>query len=440
VRSTRRLVTAVLAAVTLTLAAGPGPAAAQSAPRQSPCPGQERFGCGTLTVPLDWSARVPGTIGIKFAAQRGVPSSRKLLIALSGGPGQPAIEGATAFTLSLQPALSRYRLAVLDQRGTGTSGVLRCPNVQRLRSLDAIRPGAVAGCAARLGPRRAFYATSDTVLDIEALRKALGADKVALMGISYGTHVALQYARAFPQNVDRLILDSVVGPNGPEPFLLDTYRNLPRVLREQCRAGRCRGITNDPVADLAALVQRLNASGPLRGTYVDERGRRRRTAYASPDELAFLLIEGDLNPLLQAALPGAISAARRGDLSALMRLRRIGQGAPTRTSDLSIGLNVTTGCLDRRAAAGDRGGRAGRDPAGAARAVRRADRVPDELRRRLPPVAQRRGAPAVHRPAARRARAAARRAPGSAHADRERARHRGAAPARERGGAARLGP
>jgi pimeloyl-ACP methyl ester carboxylesterase len=346
VRLTRRLVPAVTAASIVILAAGAAPAGAQSAPQLRPCSGQGSFNCGTLNVPLDWSNRVPGTIGIRFATQRGVPRTRKLLIALSGGPGQPSVAAATSFSLSLEPALSRYRLAVLDQRGTGGSGVLRCPNVQALRDLDAFRPGALAGCAARIGPRRIFYTTSDTVLDIEALRKALGADKVALMGISYGTHVALQYARAFPQNVDRLILDSIVGPNGPDPFLLDTYRNLPRVLREQCRGNRCRGATNDPVADLAALVTRMNTRGPLRGTAFDQSGRARRTSYANPDELAFLLIAGDLNPLLQAALPGAISAARRGDTAALMRLRRVGQGARTSTSDLSFALNVTTGCLD----------------------------------------------------------------------------------------------
>ena len=218
--------------------------------------------------------------------------------------------------------------------------------MQALRDLDAFLPATVAGCASQIGPRRAFYTTADTVLDLESLRKALGASKVALMGISYGTHVALQYARAFPQNVDRLILDSIVGPDGPDPFLLDTYRNLPRVLREQCANRRCRGATSDPVADVAALVTRINTAGALRGTYFDAAGVRRPTSFHTPDELSFLLIAGDLNPLLQAALPGAIAAARRGDTGELMRLRRVGQGTHTPTGDLSFGLNVTTGCLD----------------------------------------------------------------------------------------------
>jgi pimeloyl-ACP methyl ester carboxylesterase len=321
-------------------------AGAQSAPRLTACKGQSQFGCGTLDVPLDYSGRVAGSVPLHFAAARSYPKTGKILIALTGGPGQPGIDFATPSSVSLQSALRQYRLVVLDQRGTGKSGALRCPQLQALRSLDPTLPGAVAKCAAQIGPRRAFYTTSDTVLDLESLRKALGASKVALMGISYGTHVALEYARAFPQNVDRLLLDSVVGPGNPDAFLLDTYRNLPRVLREQCANRRCRGATADPVADIAALVNRMNTRGPLRGWVYDDHGVRRRTLYRNPDELLFLLVAGDLNPLLQAALPGAIAAARAGDTAELMRLRRIGQGARTPTSDLSFGLFVTTDCLD----------------------------------------------------------------------------------------------
>jgi pimeloyl-ACP methyl ester carboxylesterase len=184
------------------------------------------------------------------------------------------------------------------------------------------------------------------VLDLEALRKRLGAPRIALMGISYGTHVALQYARAFPDRVSKLVLDSIVGPDQPDGFLLDTYRNQPRVLREQCANNACRSVTNDPVADVGAVVNAINTRGPLRGSYYDPRGRRRATRYATPDELNFLLLSGDLNPFLQAALPGAFSAAARGYPQQLLRLRRIGQGPSTKVKDLSFGLNVITGCED----------------------------------------------------------------------------------------------
>ncbi len=343
-RRLRPLAAAVLIALAATGLAAPTAGAQSRAAR--PCEDQPDFLCGTLTVPLDRSGRVGGSVRIKFAAQRDFPSRRRVLVALTGGPGQAGLDAASSFSFSLQPALRRYRLVTLDQRGTGESSVIRCDNVQRLRSLDPIGPRAVEDCAKRVGPKRVAYTTADTVLDLEALRVRLGADKLALMGISYGTHVALQYARAFPGNVDRLILDSIVGPDGSDAFTLDTYRNLPRVLREQCRGTRCRGITADPVADVAAIVQRLITRGPLQGRYFDARGRSRTTRYRTPEELAFLLVAGDLNPFLQAAMPAAFAAAARGDTALLMRLRRIGQGGHTPTKELSFGTNVTSTCLD----------------------------------------------------------------------------------------------
>ena len=102
------------------------------------------------------------------------------------------------------------------------------------------------------------------------------------MGISYGTHVALQYARAFPDHVAKLILDSIVGPDQPDGFLLDTYRNLPRVLREQCANNACRGITNDPVADVGTLVTPSTRGARCAAAYYDPSGARARPATPRP--------------------------------------------------------------------------------------------------------------------------------------------------------------
>jgi pimeloyl-ACP methyl ester carboxylesterase len=337
-----RLLRALLPAVVLLLAVAVAvPAAGAKTAR---CPRDAGFRCSWLTVPLDRSGGVAGSIRLRYAVSRR-PRGGPVLLALSGGPGQPSVASAASFATSLDPMLTRYRLAVLDQRGTGASGALRCPTVQRLRALEAFGPRAVAACAERVGQRRRFYTTADTVLDLDALRGRLGVARMALMGISYGTHVALQYARTFPARTDRLILDSVVGPDGPDPFLLDTYRNLPRVLREGCARDACRGITRDPVGDAAALVARLER-GPVAGLIPDARAQLRPVSYRSPEEALYLLIAGDLNPFVQAALPAALAAARHGDDALLLRLRRAAQGSPTPVGQLSFGLNVTTGCTD----------------------------------------------------------------------------------------------
>jgi pimeloyl-ACP methyl ester carboxylesterase len=311
--------------------------------------GQPGFGCATLKVPLDRTGTVPGTVKLRIAAQtsRKARSRKGVLVALSGGPGQGGADFAQAFALSLQPALSKYRLVTLDTRGTGGSGVINCPSVQHLGSLAIVSAQRIAACADKLGPRRAFYSTRDTVEDIDALRRALKAPKIALMGVSYGTFVAQQYARVHPDTTDRLILDSVVPADGPNTYLLDSYQHLRRVVAEQCAHGRCDGIAKDPLGDIKALVDLLGRES-IKGYSFDAAGRRRPVSYHQADEIFNLVQAADLNPFLQAALPGAIHSAVTGDTAPLLRLRKIADGGSSTLADLSYGLNVTTSCLDVR--------------------------------------------------------------------------------------------
>lgn len=323
---------------------GASPAAALTT---HPCPKATDFRCGTLAVPLDRTGGVPGTVKLSVAVERPRKGDRGFLLALSGGPGQPSVAFADAFRASLAPALAHRRLVLLDQRGTGGSGALRCAPLQALRGLDVVNTKIVESCATTLGPARQFYSTTDSVADIDALRQAIGAPKLQLMGISYGTYVAVQYARRFPASTEGLILDSVVGPDGIDPYFLDTYERLPRVLAEQCARDRCRTATDDPVADLGTVTRRL-VQGPLRGTIPDLRGTPHQTAIHDESELLLLIMAGDLNPFLQAALPGAIAAAGAGDAAPLLRLRRLAQGPSVQVNELSATLNVATTCADAK--------------------------------------------------------------------------------------------
>ena len=100
-------------------------------------------------------------------------------------------------------------------------------------------------CARRLGPRRSFYTTPDSVEDMEAIRQALGLERMSLLGISYGTALALAYARAHPDRVDRLILDSVADPDDADVFGLASFRAVAPSLRALCPAG-CRDVSSRP--------------------------------------------------------------------------------------------------------------------------------------------------------------------------------------------------
>src|SRR4051794_8131254 len=337
----RRSVAVSLAAL---LALVAFPAGASAALKWRACANEDGFQCATLRVPLDRSGATPGTIGLRVARESRRVKGGQYFLSLSGGPGQGAVAAAPFVADAMAPALQRRRLVVLDQRGTGDSGVLRCPTEQRARPLNPHTASMAEHCATQLGPNRQYYATADSVADLDDLRTALGVEKWTLQGTSYGTYVAQQYARLFPTHVDRLVLDSVVGPDGVDAFLTDSWGALPRILQENCAHDRCQAITADPVGDVRALAARLDAA-PLKGFVVDAQGRRRRSELGAVG-LTSLLISGDLNSHLRSALPGAVRAAVLGDPAPILRLIAPAVGPPLGLRDLSYGLNAATTCAD----------------------------------------------------------------------------------------------
>ncbi len=333
----------LLAAVLLALLIPPAAARASTPP--APCPDGGDYLCGVLTVPLDRSGLVPGTLDLRYEVQAKGPAP--ILLDLAGGPGQSEAEFAFLAAAPLQPLLGGHRLAVLDQRGTGATA-LRCATLQHE---PVPRPATVAECAARLGPARAFYTTVDSVLDIEDLRVALGAPSLALSATSYGTYVAGQYARAFPARVERLLLNSPVGFDGVGAFYQERFGALPRMLRDQCARGACRGITPSPLADVATVARRLRAGHALRGTVYDATGRAHTLRLRRELEVAEIVLSADVNPDFQAVLPGALRAAAQGDGALLLRTLALASGGVAHVSQesadlLSQALNVTTICQD----------------------------------------------------------------------------------------------
>lgn len=308
--------------------AGPELQAPALAPVDGPCSAGPGFECFTLRVPLDRTGRragVSGRIGLRVAVQAGRRPPKGYLVALAGGPGQAGLPGAEALRRRLAPVTRGYGLVVLDQRGTGP-GALGCPGLQRsVGASDVAVParGTVEACAREVGSRREVFTTADTVADLEDLREALGARRLALLGVSYGTLVAERYALAHPTRVRALVLDSVVPQQGRRVLLVSSMAATPRVLRAVCRRTRCRG---DVAADLrAALAFGADDVGLL-------------------DTLVRLSIG---TPRLDA-VPAALHAAARGRLEGLERLaaRAKADAAVEDPARFSAGLHAATLCAD----------------------------------------------------------------------------------------------
>jgi pimeloyl-ACP methyl ester carboxylesterase len=300
----RRAVALVLIAFACLVA---GPAAAQGA--GSPCPRDSR--CLTVRVPVDRAGAVPGQVAMRAAVVRGRDRQAPPVVLLTGGPGQAGVSFTRDWGVLLGLTGVRRTFVTVDVRGSGDSGLLRCPAFERalIRS-----PVAGAGtCGTSLGLRRAFYRSSDAADDLEALRVRLGVPRIALLAVSYGTRVAVEYARRFPGRTDRVILDSAVADDA-DAFVGETFAAVPRVLRALCRTG-CPGGGPRPVADLERLARRLRA----RPVTVGVGGRSMRL---DEDMLLGTLISSDLLAESMRPFPAAVRAALAGRPGALARHAR----------------------------------------------------------------------------------------------------------------------
>jgi pimeloyl-ACP methyl ester carboxylesterase len=325
------------------LLAGIGLCATPSAARAAtfrPCAGRPYVQCGRVVVPFDQTGVVRGSLSLHVERMHTQGSARGALIALAGGPGQAATPFLSDFRVTLDPALHGRDLVVFDQRGTGRSDELFCNGLGSHELPDL----GVGQCAARLGSIRSFFSTSESVSDLEAVRRAIGVDKIDLYGVSYGTKVALDYAIRYPEHVDRLVLDSVVMPGGLDPYELSSFAAVRRILSQICANNACGGITTDPAGDLTKLVAGLSTHQP-RGLVVNGRGRR-RAASIRRTAILNVLFEGDFDPVLRTDFPAAVKAALAGDAAPMLRMMAAVKGSERLSGGDSEALFAATSCED----------------------------------------------------------------------------------------------
>jgi pimeloyl-ACP methyl ester carboxylesterase len=326
-------------------AAGVRPAARAAG---SPCGETPGLSCVQVDVPLDRTGQTPGTISLHVEVLPSEGVQRGVMFLIAGGPGQGS---AHVFGLGTPAAAAIYRflfpgyaLVAYDDRGTGGSGLLDCPPLQKALTADAQRDAASA-CAGAIGPQRVFYSTTEHADDLEAVRQTLGFDRVGLFGVSYGTKLAMAYALAHPDHVERLLLDSVLPPELPDPFSANVLRTLPATLAAFCSDGGCRVATKDFGGDVAAVANKL-AAKPLQGKVLEPGGA---TTPQRLDGLSLLsiVLDADLNQGLAAELPAVMRAARLGNAQPLLRLAHIHDATSVSPSqELSSALYAATVCRD----------------------------------------------------------------------------------------------
>ena len=280
--------------------------------------------CGTLEVPENRNDPQGRRLSLFVAilpANTLSPKDDPLLL-LAGGPGQPASTlGPFALQLS---ALRRTRDVVLiDQRGTGRSSRLDCPafapDEHAEFDIDPVPKSLL--CAWQLAERRvdaSQYTTSAFVADIEAVREALGYRRWNLWGGSYGTRVAQDYLRRYPDRVRTMVLDGVAPPSLRISF--DVWRTRDDALDGAIAA--C--LASPPCAKAHPDAERL--LDDLRRTL--EGGRTitlpdPRTGVAREMHVDYDTVIGALQPLTYAPeaaslIPELLGLARDGNFAPLL--------------------------------------------------------------------------------------------------------------------------
>lgn len=275
------------------------------------------------------------------AAKPGYP-----VIYLDGGPGSSAIglAGVPDYMAAFQKLREVGDVILLDQRGVGRSR----PNLNRASpeplptDIFADRVKGQAEFTRRFkeaaeyfrseGVDLSAYNSRESAHDVDDVRKALGAEKVNLVGFSYGTHLGLACIRYHGENLNRVVLFGTEGPDHTDK-LPSTSDNAVRRLAKIAAADPEIG---PKVPDLYATLKRVMdklEKEPARVTVTDRRTSKPVELTVNHDGLRFLIRMdlGDTNDL--PIFPAWFVTMDRGDYSILARFaerryNQFGGGAP----------------------------------------------------------------------------------------------------------------
>ena len=269
---------------------------------------------------------------------------------LAGGPGQSAVETFPGLNPVFREVRKRRNVILVDQRGTGKSNLLSCAADDDGDDAD-LSPEAMqaqaSACVSALSKKAdlRFYTTTAAVADLEAVRQAIGADQVNLVGISYGTRVAQQYAMRHPDATRSIVLDSAV----PNTLGLGNIfaRNLDDALALQfglcSKDPACKGKLGDPRAELDKLLATLRTTPP-NVHYRDASSGEWKQGVLRAEAVAGLVRMYAYMPLASGLLPKLIHEANAGHYEGLMALTKMMTGEMQ--DAMAMGMQMSVVCSE----------------------------------------------------------------------------------------------
>jgi pimeloyl-ACP methyl ester carboxylesterase len=303
-------------------------------------PGWLQTQCGRVNGVLD-SPYAPGRDSTRIQLLRAGAGPVPIAVVNDVG-GLPGTIYAARLAATLpQEFFDRFQLIGVDRRGTGNSAAANCLPAEVRRDMIEPDPAALdvdawfqaaqtAGqqCSIALERQLPAFDTWRTAADLEALRTALGVDRLNAIGHGEGSRVVSTFADRFPQQVGRIVLDGVPDPSADAQLVLEGVAKggeaawdafVADCVQRGCELGA------EPERTLLEVLGRLRTE-PLGGVELDI------TAGAAMHAVLLGLGDRDAWP----ALATALAAAGNGDGSGLLAI----------LTPLVLGSDVQAAALD----------------------------------------------------------------------------------------------
>lgn len=289
--------------------------------------------CGALIVPEDRS--VPAGPQVELAvvvlsSPTNEPAPDPIFY-LEGGPGGTALSDLEVW--GDMGFLDTHEVVLLAQRGTDfTTPSLNCTEVDDETYADQV--AALAACHDRLladGIDLAAYTSATNAADVADLRQALGYEQINVLGLSYGTRLALTLLRDHPGHIRSVVLDSAYPPqvDGPAEDLTNLQRSLQRMFRDCAASPDCATAYPDLEAVFYGLIDDLNAA-PVDVPVVDPETGEEFDQTVTGDDVIDAVYSAFYGTETIPLIPAMIAQATAGDFDLLLELGAEGAHAPRR--------------------------------------------------------------------------------------------------------------
>ena len=311
--------------------------------------------CGTLQVPENRGVKDGRLIPLRVVVLPATGRERAPdpVFFIAGGPGSSVVEDAGGIAWDPAGLRERRDLVLVDQRGTGESRPLDClfygpPDSLQSFLGDFMPPAAVRRCRDTYAKDTDLtqYTTTIAAHDLDAVRAALGAERVNLSGGSYGTRAAQEYMRRYPSRVRTASLFGVVAPSEamPQRFARDAQNALDAVVKECGAEDACRTAFPRLGDEIRAVFDGL-ARAPARLTVEHPRTKQLATVWLSYDMVAETLRYMLYSSTEAALVPVVMHTAAVGDFTWLARRALRARGAYTGNGNFD-GLYLAITCAE----------------------------------------------------------------------------------------------